>query len=234
MSDLISSYSEKPPKELDKSTVYKILGSIINNAYDKHCYNIGDNNTIVDLRKLIGDELSQSRAVHIVQPWVTSVRLAAIIEKISIKKTREKYHRQIQYVDAIIKDLKKGIDPAEPLIFFLVGNEINHGLMIEYLEAYKFHFSLILDLKFPTGTPLNPDNIRQYGVHSIFHIGEKLNLNKIGKPSSLYRFVQIITDKEFKDIEKQYSKYSREKLELLSTTNSVCSFIYNHLAAIPE
>ena len=135
MIDLITSYSDQPPKALEKAEVYKILESIINSAYDKVCYNIRYNDTLTLLKSLISEELTPNAAVHILQPWTNAVRIATVVEKIDTKMIKQKHRRQFQHVDAIIKNLKKGISPDEPLIFFLTGNEFNRQRMIEHLET---------------------------------------------------------------------------------------------------
>lgn len=233
MADLIRNYSNKPSTELNDSIVYKTLENIINKAYDHHCHYIRSNKTFTELKKLLGEELTQERAIQILQPWIKAVRIASIIGKISLRKTREKYRRQIQHIEAIIKDLNNGIHPVEPLIFFLTGDEINHEIMIDALEAYKQHFSLILNLKFITGTPLNPDNIRMHGIFSLFHLGKKLGLKNKGKPTPLRKFVQIATNKEYKEIEKYHTKYNKKKFEKTTACNAVCRFIYNHQEPLP-
>lgn len=227
MTSLITNYSDQPPAALKNSEVYKVLESIINAVYDEECFNIRHNNTFVQLKSLIGDELTESAAVKILQPWVNAVRIAAVVKKIKTKMVKQKHRRQFQHVDAIIRNLKKGISPDEPLIFFLKGDEFNRQQMIECLDTYKQHYSLLLNLKLPNGAPLNPHNIRKHGIFSLFHLGSRLKLKKSGQPSPLHQFIHIATGKEYEDIEKYYLQYNRKKFEIITMSNPVFSFIYN-------
>lgn len=225
MTELIESYSEKPPEALKKSKVYRALQLIIDEAYDNDCYNIKEK-TYNQLKSLIDERLTKDTALNIVRPWTRANRIAALVKKNNIKSIKDKYRRHIRYINTIIKDLNKGINPIESLIFFLKGNELNHEAMIKYLEDYKNHYSLVLELEFFNGALLNPHNLIRHGFFSLFHLGDKLGLEKIGKPTRLHHFVNIITDSEYKKIIEYSLQYNKEEFEKISETHPLYNFIY--------
>lgn len=226
MKDLIRNYSDKPPSALKDSKVYKLLENTINSAFNETCFNINEK-TFEQLQSLLGEQLTREKASKFLQPWVNAIRIAKLIEKIEMKSAKAKYRQQSRYIDTIIKNLKRGITPEEELIFFLTGNELNHELIIEYLETIKQYSLPLLELKVPNGATFNPHNIRKYGIFSLIHLGAKLGLEKKGKPSPLHQFIHIITDMEYQEINEYSPEYNKEKFEAFSTAHSVYTFIYN-------
>jgi len=226
MNYLIRSYSDQPPEILKDSKVYAALQSSIDTAYDNNCFNIKEK-TFKELQSLFGEKLTRQAASTMLQPWSNAIRIAAIVENIDIEACRKKYARQARYIDTMIRDLERGISSAEQLLFFLEGYELNHELMIEYFEAYKRYFLPMLELKFLNGATLNPHNIRRHGIFSLFHLGERLGLQKTGKPYPLHHFIHIATGKEYKNIDDYSLQYNKEEFENTSANHLVYKFIYN-------
>jgi hypothetical protein len=223
---LIESYSDKSPSALKESKVYKLVEKTINSTFKKICFNIKEK-TFTEFRLLLGENLTRETASRILQPWTNAIRIADLIEKANLTANKAKYHQYSRYLDNMVKNLQRGITPEEQLIFFLTGYELNHELMIEHFNAIKLHFSPILELKIPNGAIFNPYNIRKRGIFSLFHLGERLGLEKIGKPFSLHHFIHIATGMEYKIIDDYSSQYDKEKFETTSSNHRVYNFIYD-------
>ena len=223
---LRESYSDKPPSELKKSKVYKHLERTIIAAFHEICFNI-EEKTFEELQSLLGKSFTRETASKILQPWPNAIRIADLIEKTILKTVKAQYQQYNHYLDAVIKNLQRGITPEGQFIFFLTGHELNHELAIECLDTIKQHYSPILELKISNGAIFNPHNIRKRGILSLFHLGKRLGLKKIGKPSLLHQFIHIATGMEYKKINEYSSQYNEEEFEATSSNHPVYNFIYD-------
>lgn len=226
MSNITKSYTQCTLNEAESSPIYKLLTEKSDKAFESDCWYINES-VLKKLQTLIDPTLTAESCLHFFRPIVRAKQLAGVIASIDIQARKKVCQKLIRAARTIQKDLVNQAHEPDTIRLFMEATEIDYNKLSLTLDEYILHLQFLCDLKFKNGETLNPNNLRRFGIHCIFHVAETAGLSKEGKPSQLYQFVQIVTDLDYKTISEYYASYKNVDVIAEAQSSIALRFIYN-------
>lgn len=208
---------------------------IFQKLLDKGCENINfDHKAIQEIYKALFDlfegNLHQDYFIILFRPWLNTLQLIGIIDKVNVTQENRKW---LEPILSSIKKIRSKItiwkNEGSTLGLYALINaqEPDLDLFLKLLGEIESVVENTSTMNFERGSQYSKDKILRFGIYALFNIAEASGLTHNKKPSVLFKFVEIITSKDPKAIGEYYQDYKNTDLLKLIRENILFEYIYN-------
>ena len=178
-----------------------------------------------DIKNDVGEQLDDllnlpyvpsPKTLHLlIQPWIRARAVTALLRSIDLSAEKNKFISTIKEIEKLEKSLRR-IDKGLLMLLLETSSELMLELILKNLSELKDFLRKFSSLSFEYGQIHNPANLEIYALDSLLWMGKTMGLNKTGKPTQLNKYLHIVTDKLYQEINKYRSNYACSEEEYLA------------------
>lgn len=169
----------------------------------------GTGQKLVDLL-LLPCEPSLKTLSLLVQPWLRAHMLIDFLSSFKPGEEKDRVKDIIRSIQQLKKILiswpKKSLD----FLVFQTSSEPQIDRLLNYLTELEAFLRKYSKLNFNNGQVHTPDYLKTYAIDSLLWMGKKMELKESGRPTQLHKYIHIITDLLYADINKNHVNYKKE------------------------
>lgn len=163
-----------------------------------------------ELATLLNANLPREFVMALTRPWYRANMLATWCEQLNLPEEKE----WVRDVIKLLKQMKKILVRHNPdnvllLMLFITSTEPKLDEFVENLDELISFFESFLKLEFKNGKTFSPNYFRRYAINSLFWMGKKMGLLETGSPTQLNKYVHIVTERVYEEINKDYLKFKK-------------------------
>lgn len=182
------------------------------------------------LVELLGIDLPKEVVMVLTRPWYRANMLASWCEQLNLPEEKE----WLKDVIKMLKRVKKELTRHNPenillLMLFKTSSEVNIDMFLKNLDDLISFFESFMEIDFKNGSEFSPKYFRRHAINSLFWMGKKMGLLETGSPTQLNKYVHIVTERVYEDINKDYGKFKKNNFlnTAIQKMNVALFFIYN-------
>jgi hypothetical protein len=174
------------------------------------------------------NDLPRDVVMILTRPWYRANMLASWFEQHDLPTAKE---RAKEVIDTV-KEFKRLLtaDSTEAsliLMLLLTSNELNMDRLLFDLDDVQSFFEFFTKIDFDNSSEYSINFLRRYALNSLILMGKKMGLNETGKPTQLNQYLQIVTDRVYKEIGKDNMKFREIDFPNSVEQNTLLLFIHN-------
>ncbi len=184
------------------------------------------------LANLLKIDLPKEVIMILTRPWYRANMLADWFEQLRLPDEKE----WVKDILKMLKQLKKKLTQHNSehvllLMLFITSSEPNIDLFVKNLNDLISFFESFLKLNFKNGSEFSHQYFRRHAINSLFLMGKTMGLLETGSPTQLNKYVHIVTERVYEDINKDYMKFRKNNsLDVASQNQKInlpLLFIHN-------
>ncbi len=176
------------------------------------------------------DNLPREVVMILSKPWYHANMLANWIKENDLSSAKERANNIVKTI-AELKNLLNANSLVSGVILMLLdtSTELDLNRFLFYLDEVQNFFESFINIDFRNSQTYSVHFLTRYAINSLFWMGNKMGLTKIGKPTQLNHYLHIVTDRLYADINKDYLKYNNiDFINVFEKNRSVLLlFIFN-------
>ena len=165
---------------------------------------------LVDLL-LLPYEPSLKTLSLLVQPWLRANMLINFLNSFKPGEEKSRVNDIIRSIQQFKKTLiswpKKSLD----FLVFQTSSEPQIDRLLNYLAELETFLRKYSKLNFNNGEIHTSDYLKKYAIDSLLWMGKKMALKESGRPTQLNKYIHIVTDRLYTDINKDHTNYKKEE-----------------------
>lgn len=164
----------------------------------------------------------------LIRPWYRANALTSYWEQIGWSKKKTKAKTWLN----LISGFEKMLNEQDDINQFFFGQTPTHPdpNSLPVLKQQKELINDFLSISFSNGMPYNDNFLIKYAHHSLFHMAERIGLEKDGRPYQINQYIdEIVGEKEYVKRNKIALSYREDNLLKLfyQNRNTLHRIIYN-------
>lgn len=186
--------------------------------------------TGIKLATLLGINLPREVVMELIRPWYRANMLAAWCEELALPQSKENIRDLIKLIEQLKKLIStKSLRNSLMAMLFFTSTELDSEKLLHHLNEMEAFFKSFINMNFKNGEEYSADYFKRYAINSLFWIGKRIGLSETSKPTHLNQFLQIVTDRLYADINKDYYKFKKNDFleNIQQKMNTPLLFIYD-------
>lgn len=161
------------------------------------------------------DGLSEEELNVLIAPWHRAMMLFKFWKQYHWPTAKKKAQKYLALNKRMEKEYEKDTSNLNEFTLLFSGIDFDKNKELALLSEKNKALSTIVDLDLSRGQPFDSFFFIRYAINSLFYIGTQIGLKPDGSPSSIHRFVQDITERDYEIIHQDYLDY--KNIELAGT-----------------
>ncbi|MFW2534431.1 MULTISPECIES: hypothetical protein [unclassified Legionella] len=173
---------------------------------------------LMNLNKELGEKLASLLGANnlppevvtlLSRPWQRANMLASWNDKLNLPVRKENTKSFVKRLKKIRKDFTNMYQTIATFMLFEKNVELDIDKIIYNFDETIKYFEDFIKQKFARGQSYSTHYFKRYALNSLFYMGKKMGLSEEGSPTSLNKYVQIVTDKTYDDIDQDHFKFKK-------------------------